>query len=119
MEEASITADKATNSVVITASPQEFKEMEEVVQKLDMARSQVLVEALIAEVSWTRAQQIGVDWRLMDQPVQGSTRGFGGTDFGLISGVQQERSQPAREIPAFCWDWPRDSLRSGEFKSPI
>ncbi|MGA2955962.1 MAG: type II secretion system secretin GspD [Thermodesulfobacteriota bacterium] len=88
VEEASITADKATNSVVITSSPQEFKEMEEVVQKLDMARSQVLVEALIAEVTVNRAQQIGVDWRLMDQPVQGSTRGFGGTDFGLISGVQ-------------------------------
>ena len=89
MEEASITADKATNSVVITASPQEFKDMEEVVQKLDIARSQVLVEALITEVSMDRAQQIGVDWRLMDQPVEGSTRGFGGTDFGLISGVQQ------------------------------
>ncbi len=88
VEEAMITADKATNSVVITGSPQEFKEMEEVVQKLDMARSQVLVEALIAEVTVTRTQQIGVDWRLMDQPVQGSTRGFGGTDFGLISGVQ-------------------------------
>ena len=88
-EEASITADKATNSVVITGSPQEFREMEEVVRNLDIARSQVLVEALIAEVTLTRAQQIGVDWRLMDQPVQGSTRGFGGTDFGLISGVQQ------------------------------
>ena len=89
VEEASITADKATNSVVITASPQEFKEMEEVVQKLDMARSQLLVESLIAEVSMDRALEIGVDWRLMDQPVEGSTRGFGGQDFGLISGVQR------------------------------
>jgi general secretion pathway protein D len=33
--------------------------------------------------------QIGVDWRIMDQPVEGSVRGFGGTDFGLISGVQR------------------------------
>ncbi len=89
IEEASITADKATNSVVITASPQEFKEMEEVVKKLDTVRSQLMVESLIAEVSMERALEIGVDWRLMDQPVEGSTRGFGGTDFGLISGVQR------------------------------
>jgi len=88
VEEASITADKATNSLVITASPQEFMELEEVIQKLDMVRSQVLVEALIAEVSMEKALQIGVDWRLMDQPVEGSVRGFGGTDFGLVSGVQ-------------------------------
>jgi len=88
-EEALITADKATNSLVITASPQEFKELEEVIQKLDTFRSQVLVEALIAEVSMDRALQLGVDWRLMDQPVEGEVRGYGGTDFGLISGVQR------------------------------
>jgi len=88
VEEVSIIADKATNSLVITASPQEFKELEEVIKKLDTARSQVLVEALIAEVSMEKALQIGVDWRIMDQPVEGSVRGLGGSDFGLISGVQ-------------------------------
>jgi len=88
-EEASITADKATNSLVITASPQEFKELEAVIAKLDMIRSQVLVESLIAEVSMEKALQIGVDWRIMEQPVPDSVRGIGGSDFGLISGVQQ------------------------------
>ena len=88
-EEVSITADKATNSLVVTASPQEFKELEEVIAKLDMIRSQVLVEALIAEVSMEKALQVGVDWRIMDQPVEGSVRGFGGSDFGLISGAQR------------------------------
>jgi general secretion pathway protein D len=89
VEEASITADKSTNSLVITASPQEFQELEEVISKLDTFRSQVLVEALITEVSLEKALQIGVDWRLMDQPAPDSVRGVGGSDFGLISGVQQ------------------------------
>jgi general secretion pathway protein D len=89
VEEASVTADKATNSVVITASPQEFKELKEVISKLDTIRSQVLVEALIAEVAMEKALDIGVDWRLMDQPADDSIRGIGGTDFGLISGVQR------------------------------
>jgi general secretion pathway protein D len=89
VEETSVTADKATNSLVITASPQQYLELEAVIQKLDMVRSQVLVETLIAEVSMEKALQIGIDWRLMDQPVEGSIRGFGGTDFGLISGLQK------------------------------
>jgi general secretion pathway protein D len=95
VEETSITADKATNSLVITASPQEFKELEEIIQKLDGVRSQVLVEALIAEVSLEKALQIGVEWRIMDQPVEGSVRGYGGTDFGLITGVQTGTLQSA------------------------
>ncbi len=88
-EEASITSDKATNSLVIVAAPQEFWELEDVIKKLDTVRSQVMVEALIAEVSMEKTLQIGVDWRLVDQPVEGSVRGYGGTDFGLIKGVQQ------------------------------
>jgi general secretion pathway protein D len=47
-----------------------------------------LVEALITEVSLTRALQVGVEWRLMDQPAPDTIRGYGGTDFGLITGVQ-------------------------------
>jgi len=69
--------------------PQEFRELEEVVRKLDTVRAQVLVEALITEVSMEKALDIGVEWRLMDQPAEGSVRGIGGTDFGLISGVQR------------------------------
>jgi len=88
VEETSITADKATNSLVVTASPQEMRDLEEMIQKLDGVRSQVLVEALIAEVSLTRVLQIGVDWRLMDQPTPDSVRGIGGTNFGLIQGAQ-------------------------------
>jgi general secretion pathway protein D len=88
VEETTITADKATNSLVVTASPQDMKDLEEIIQKLDGIRSQVLVEALIAEVSMKRALQIGVEWRIMDQPTPDSTRGIGGTDFGLIKGVQ-------------------------------
>ncbi len=93
VEETSITADKATNSLVVTASPQEMKDLEEIIQKLDGVRSQVLVEALIAEVSLTRALQIGAEWRLMDQPTPDSVRGIGGTDFGLIKGVQTQTLQ--------------------------
>jgi general secretion pathway protein D len=56
-----ITADPATNSLVISAAPQDFAILEDVIQKLDIARRQVLVEAIIFEISLTRSKQLGIE----------------------------------------------------------
>ena len=63
-----ITADKPTNSLVITADPETYAIVEEIIKKLDIRRSQVLVEGLIAEVSLDTARDLGVEWRILDQP---------------------------------------------------
>ena len=63
-----ITADKPTNSLVITADPQTYAIIEDIIKKLDIRRSQVLVEGLIAEVSLDTARDLGVEWRIIDQP---------------------------------------------------
>ena len=63
-----ITADKPTNSLVITADPETYDVIEGIIQKLDIRRSQVLVEGLIAEVSLGTARDLGVEWRIIDQP---------------------------------------------------
>jgi general secretion pathway protein D len=59
-----ITADKATNSLVIIAEPEEYAILVEVIKKLDEPRAMVYVEALIMEVSATKAMDLGVEWRL-------------------------------------------------------
>ena len=64
----SIVADKPTNSLVITAPPEAYALIKEVVQKLDVRRSQVLVESLIAEVTLNKAQSLGVEWRAINSP---------------------------------------------------
>ena len=46
-----ITPDKATNSLVIMASPTDYQNLLQVIQKLDKRRRQVFVEAVIAEIS--------------------------------------------------------------------
>lgn len=66
--EITVTADKATNSLVITAGPEAYAIFEDVIKKLDIRRSQVLVEGLIAEVTLDTARNLGVEWRLIDQP---------------------------------------------------
>ena len=63
-----ITADKPTNSLVITAEPETYAVIEEVIQKLDIRRAQVLIEGLIAEVTLDTASQLGVEWRVIDDP---------------------------------------------------
>src|SRR5262249_9447278 len=64
----SIVADKPTNSLVITAPPEAYALIKEIIQKLDVRRSQVLVESLIAEVTLNKAQQLGVEWRAINSP---------------------------------------------------
>ena len=62
-----IVADKATNSLVITAKPEEFQILEPIIQKLDIPRKQVYVEALIMEVTASLTVSVGVDWTVADQ----------------------------------------------------
>ena len=44
-----ITPDKATNSLVVTAIPEDYQTLVEVIKKLDIPRRQVYVEAAVVE----------------------------------------------------------------------
>ena len=78
-----VTADEGTNALIIAASAQDFEVIAGIVEKLDIVREQVLVEMLIMEVSEDALKEIGIDWATLDQAVEGSVRGFAGTNFGL------------------------------------
>lgn len=57
-----IQADENTNALVITAPPDVFRSLRAVIQKLDIRRAQVLVEAVVAEVSTGSSTELGVQW---------------------------------------------------------
>ena len=59
-----VVADKSTNSLVITARPDEFEALSNIVAKLDVVRKQVFIEALIMEVSSEASFSFGIDWAL-------------------------------------------------------
>ncbi len=59
--EVRVTADPATNSLVISAAPQDFALVEEVVRELDVPRKQVLVEAILFEITMSKARELGVE----------------------------------------------------------
>lgn len=57
-----VQADAASNALIITAPEAVFNNLKAVVEKLDVRRAQVLVEALIVEVSADKAAEFGVQW---------------------------------------------------------
>jgi general secretion pathway protein D len=73
--DASVTiwADVSTNALIITAPPKIMKSLMAVIDKLDIRRAQVQVEAIIVEVDINKSSNIGVQW-LLDG---GSSLGYG------------------------------------------
>ena len=61
-EPANITADKATNSLIINALPEDYDALKAIVKQLDIRRKQVFVEALILELSMDATQNLGVSF---------------------------------------------------------
>jgi general secretion pathway protein D len=61
-EDVQIVADKATNSLIITAKKTDYLILEDVIKKLDIPRNMVYIEALIMEVSMAKKLNLGVEW---------------------------------------------------------
>ena len=82
-----ITADKATNSLIIMASPSDYEILKGVIEKLDIMRIQVLVEAFIIEISLDKEKELGIEWRSTSDFTKGDTAVMGGTNFGTINTI--------------------------------
>jgi general secretion pathway protein D len=75
-----IQADEATNALVITAPPDIMRTLKRVISELDVRRAQVLVDAIIAEVSMDTARELGVQWVF-----SGLNSGNGVSPVGIIN----------------------------------
>ncbi|MCF6301128.1 MAG: hypothetical protein L3J52_08435, partial [Proteobacteria bacterium] len=58
----SIQAHLETNSLVINATPAVYNNILNAIERLDIKRRQVLIEAIIADVTIDNSREIGVDW---------------------------------------------------------
>ncbi len=71
-----ITADKATNSLIIIADKDDYPVLEEVIKKLDMPRAMVYIECLLMEVNADRSLDFGMEWRAKGT-IHGDNTAFG------------------------------------------
>jgi len=75
-------ADKTTNSLLVTAAPEDFSFVDQVVGKLDTARKQVYVEALIMEVSTDKSVSFGVNLNVANKQKSLGDSKYGGLIYG-------------------------------------
>jgi general secretion pathway protein D len=78
-----VTRFEGANAIVISASPDIQRSLGEVIRQLDVRRQQVLVEAIIVEISDTAAQQLGV--QLFLSGLRGSNIPFAITNYSNIT----------------------------------
>ncbi len=77
-----IQADTATNSLIITAPEPLYRNIRQIIDKLDVRRAQVVIESLIAEVSAEKAAEFGIQWQALGGINDPGTNVIGGTNFG-------------------------------------
>ncbi len=79
-----VTPDKATNSLVIIASPEDYETLKSVISQLDIKRRQVYVEAAIMEISLDKQRDLGIEFRSVEKLNNDRVTSFGGSNFGGI-----------------------------------
>lgn len=79
---ATIQADTANNALIIAAPEPVYNNLRAVIEKLDIRRAQVYIEALIVELTADKAAELGVQWQILSGVGRGNVQGVGGTNFG-------------------------------------
>jgi general secretion pathway protein D len=100
--EVSVVADRVNNSLLVRASPRDYKKILDALKQLDIVPLQVLVEATIIEISLTGNLEYGVQWSFVG--------GIGSQPEGFISNPSLDGSQDSTSaagigkiFPGFNW----------------
>ena len=98
-EEVKITADKATNSLIIMAGKEDYLVLDEIIKQLDVPRSMVYIECLIMEVNINKEFNLGVQWQAGGTTsIDNKNAAFGGgfePEVPIISGISTTLPSPA------------------------
>ena len=77
-----IQADVASNALIIMGPEPLYNNVRAIIERLDVRRAQVFVEALIVEVAADRMAEFGIQWQILQGINKSNVQGFGGTNFG-------------------------------------
>ncbi len=75
-----IVSDEATNSLLVRATPKDYRQLLDTIALLDRVPKEVMINVVIAEVELTDQHQFGIDWSKL---FGSGNRGFIGSDFKL------------------------------------
>lgn len=75
-------ADNSLNALIINAPQPVYMQLRRVIERLDVRRAQVYVEALIAEVDANKAAQLGIQWQAIAGSAGNNNAIYGGSNYG-------------------------------------
>ncbi len=67
-----VSADKATNSIVVTSSLRDYASLHAVIERLDLPRRQVFIDAVVLDLDINRSNTLGFNFHAADAPQTGS-----------------------------------------------
>jgi general secretion pathway protein D len=92
-----IVADTVNNSLLVRASPRDYKKILDALKQLDILPLQVLVEATIVEITLTGSLAYGVQWEAFGQQSKGQS-------FASLDGTLDKTEQGiSTSFPGFNW----------------
>jgi general secretion pathway protein D len=91
---------------VVTAPPKVMRQIMAIVDKLDIRRAQVLVEAILVDVSLSKAAELGINWAIGSRgetgtiPIGTFNQPVGKSSIGSIAAAIADPSQIAAALPS-------------------
>jgi len=99
----SIVAHEGTNSLIVTASPQDYAIVEKTVKQMDVLKDQVYVEVMIVEMTLEKVAEYGLEFAQIEGYVYGSDAGFAGVSRGdsIFEGVLEGGNLPGKVVGGY------------------
>lgn len=122
-----ISADKATNSLIIVADKDDYEILREVIEQLDIQRSMVYIECLIMEINKDKSLNLGTEWMVGGDASykdkdglwgSGFSGGALGGDSGYFGSISQAAGQVAPLPPGFSVGVFGESIMLGNIAFP-
>ncbi|MBW1897648.1 MAG: type II secretion system secretin GspD [Deltaproteobacteria bacterium] len=119
-EKVKITADQATNSLIIMADKDDYLALENIIKKLDIPRAMVYIECLIMEVNVEKGFELGTEWTAMDEVMYNDDPyavggGFGGnSQYSNMAGLIAPPSGIGTFPPGFSMGVFGEAIKIGD-----
>ncbi|HRU51830.1 MAG TPA: type II secretion system secretin GspD [Planctomycetota bacterium] len=98
MIQPSIQAESQTNSLIVKAEQQDWKEIEQIIKQVDVRRPQVLIEGALIEISPDEMMGLGIELFWAETPDKDRVTFGGGSDFGFSNLVAIDKDGEASLI---------------------
>lgn len=91
-----IWSDVQTNALVVTAPPKIMRQIMSIVDKLDIRRAQVLVEAILVDITLQKTAELGINWAIGSTSADGTVpigtfnQAVGNASIGSIAAAIQD-----------------------------